>query len=1195
MDEEQMWKGFYQMVQESKMNPPTEHEQKIQEGDDNFFERFGFLLRQKSQIGEVDLKSSLAPLKDDDSTGAEESDTSPDGTSLQSQDPECASILTFSTESEPVSASEDDINTAVLDSAPLMNVTDLYEEILFEIYNNIGCGNNEDCTSTLIEFVQEAFKIPNATHLEIAEAARQKEPPNVRLNVEIIKAENLLSKDSNGLSDPFVTLYLESNGSHRYNSSVKPATLNPIWEEHFSLPIADNARDEVLIVEVWDFDAAETFNDKVNKILDVKGVKGLRKLMKEIAVTVSSGKHDNELIGRATITLKSIPVSGLTVWYNLEKGNKTRSRGSILVNLALSAEKNKSVAVQEHKNLLKLLLMHELDTSQVANYWWSGKFSPNAEIIRSQHAAQSGLTPFDCALSQWHAYCTIHESHKLNFALFNSILDVLVPVITCMQTDSEDVKTFWDGVRRLLPSCFAVLRKLRSRNTSDKNIVKALNEVLDILKKIKDLDVPENVDLFPKSVYGWVHTIDTDETCNIDTAIVDAINTGAKEWLEHIVEGSRQTKNHETDDEKLQYIIKLIQMVRSDLQRAMEYFDKLFYHKIQMNYSAVLYLFYDSKLAEICKSIIVEVCNNIKRLDVPDDTFEYLPNIENVNMGTTLFEVYLILKRYVQLGKAFSLYIVGFCIDSHIIFFSFLGESLCSENLELANFYPWFERGVTHWLDISIIKALNRIQKAIDLDQLKAVDETVKYSSSAVDTLSIFYQIKIFWQQLDWPEVEGAYIFVAKIINDLCRCCIFYAQKMSNRVENLTLIGDNNKMFVLSQEWCIAINNMDYIRQSLPSFIKELNTDDIIKRLGEYRTNLEAERCASTIKTVIENALDTERNQIVELIEIVARKMAPPIKRYLAEGAEVLAKDSNSMEQLMMYLEGSLTTLYETLNEVNFGRILDGIWSELAIIIYDLIQANLDVRITSYFTLPILMKRSFFFQKRRPPAFFQNLNNTLQTMLDCFKMGTIETSDIKILSAIQGRLQLYSLETADLIHQYYVERLEYQKSLTASQYGQLTIVAKFTDSGLLLTILNARNLCAMDSNGTVDSFVKATFMPTSRFNDVSTVKTNVHNKNCFPLYDQDFRINLSESQRTDRNSLILFSVKDKDLFGMSSQYIAECYISFEDLEASSGEQIIMTLSRPEYTDSESLRALEYRQGDKQAKDFVKKLKNRSFS
>lgn len=42
----------------------------------------------------------------------------------------------------------------------------------------------------------------------------------------------------------------------------------------------------------------------MNKLFEVKGVKGLRKLMKEIAVTASTGKHDNELIGRTSIPLK---------------------------------------------------------------------------------------------------------------------------------------------------------------------------------------------------------------------------------------------------------------------------------------------------------------------------------------------------------------------------------------------------------------------------------------------------------------------------------------------------------------------------------------------------------------------------------------------------------------------------------------------------------------------------------------------------------------------------------------------------------------------------------------------------------------------------------------------------------------------------------------------------------------------------
>ncbi|KAH8410713.1 hypothetical protein KR215_009957 [Drosophila sulfurigaster] len=1142
MDEEQMWKGFFNKVQEIKMNPPTEHEHQLQDSDGGFFEKFGDLLRQKSQYEEHTFETSLAPFRDEDKSN--------DGSCTDSglaKDVNCAEVEVQSLHS--VSAVEN-ISEALFDKGICMNVDDLYEEILFEINNNIGCDLSQEYTKTMVEFAQEVFKMSNSTHNEILEIAKNKEPPKIRLNVEIIKAENLLPKDSNGLSDPFVTLFLESNSSHRYNSSVKTATLNPIWEEHFSLPISEGHREEALIIEIWDFDAAETFKEKFNKILDVRGVRGLSRLMKEIAVTASSGKHDNELIGRTVVTLKSIPISGLTHWYNLEKGTKTKSRGSVFVSVALSAEKNKNVAIQEHKHLLKLLLIHELDTSQVANYWWNGKFSSMAEAIRTQHAVQSGLSPYDCAVSQWHAYSTVHETHKLSFTLFNSILDILVPTINCLQNDSEDVKIFWDGAKRILPSCFSVLRKLRLKNIGDNKILKALSDVLDILAKIKTFEIPPEIEIFPSTVYGWIENVNCEESNNIDTIIVDAINNGAKDWFEHIMEGSKQVKDNQNDEEKLQYLIQIIQMIRSDLQRAMEYFDKLFYHKIRLNYSTILYLFYDLKLTEMCKAIVIGVCSNIKMLDVPDDQFEYLPNIDNVNMGTTLFEAYLVLKRYIILGLSLS----------------------PNDKLQMSDFYQWFERGVTHWLDISVIKALNRIQKAIDLDQLHAVDETVKYSSSAVDTLAIFYQIKIFWQQLDWPEVEGSYTFVAKIVNDICRCCVFYAQRMSRRVESLTKMVEDGDMFMLSEEWCLAINNMDYIRQSLPSFIKELGSEDVIKRIGEFRSNLEAERCTNTIKAVIDNALDTQRNQIVELIEHVAHKMSPPIRRFLTEGAEVLHKDSNSMERLMIYLEQSLETLYKTLNEVNFSRILDCIWTELSIIIYDLIQLNLD--------------------KRRPPAFFQNLRETLRTMISCFKIENAVT-DVKILLEIETRLDLYALETSELIHQYYLDRLKYQKEESTVIFGQLAISAQFTDSELTLKILNARNLRPMDKNGLCDSFVKVSLMPTNRFIGFTSFKTAVHNKNCFPLYDEQFSVDLKEDQRKNGNSLVLFNIKDKDLFGITSQHIGECYITFADLRACQEEQILMNLCRPEYSDSMALRALENRQGDKQAKDFLKKLRTKS--
>lgn len=981
---------------------------------------------------------------------------------------------------------------------------------------------------------------------------KKKEPPEIRLNVEIVKAEGLVPKDSNGFSDPFVTLYLESCTTHRYNTSVKPATLNPLWEEHFSLPISENPNSEILIVEVWDFDAAETVGEKLNKFFEVKGVRGLRKLMKEIAVTASTGKHDNEFIGRTAIPIKTIPASGIKVWYNLEKGGKTKSRGSILIKMSFSAEKNNRVAVQEHRHLLKVLLMHELETSKVAPYWWSGKYSAQGEAILTQHSAQSGLSVTDCAIAQWSVYASIHQEHPLAFALFNGILDKIIPTLQILPSDNEEIRSFWEGAKRLLPSCFSVIRKLRKKTVGDKNCIKMLSEVLDIISKISMLEPPDGTDLFPKQVYGWITRDGDGPSWDIRGAIKDAVYSGAAEWFEHINEGSECPKG--TEEDQLQHLIKLIQLIRSDLQRAIEFYDKHFQQKMHFHYAQTLYLFYEKKLAEQVQPVVETVCRNIKRLHIAEDMLEKLPEHEEINMGTTLFELYLVIKRFTMLG-------VGLCP--------------AEENLSISQYHIWFTTGVSHWLDISVYKALTRIEKAIDLDKLVPVDETVKYSSSAVDTLAIFYQIKIFWQQLGWPDIEGSYMFVGKIVDDICRCCVYYADKMSKRVEEL-YVGTNQERFEVTREWCLAINNIDYIRQSLPPFIKELGADDIIAKLAEFRSSLEADRCAQTLKNVVENAIDTERNKILVLIEVVSRKMSPAMRRFLIEGAEVLHEGSHSMERLLIYLDDSLKTLHTELNEVNFERILDAIWNELSAIIYELVQSNLD--------------------KRRPPAFFANLRDTLHLMVKSFKLensGKI-SSDKETLEHIERLLELHAYETADLIHQYYLERLEDQKNMEDCIYGELTVRCNFSNSSLEVEIMNGRNLVPMDSNGSCDSFVKILFMPGDKFLGIGTFKTSVQHKTLFPLYDEKFTIPLTSDQRKMKTALMVFSVKDKDLFGMSNQYLAECYLSFEDAENSGGEQIHLRLNRPEYKDTDCVRALEYRNGDKQAREFIKKLKQKSY-
>ena len=50
----------------------------------------------------------------------------------------------------------------------------------------------------------------------------------------------------------------------------------------------------------------------------------------------------------------------------------------------------------------------------------------------------------------------------------------------------------------------------------------------------------------------------------------------------------------------------------------------------------------------------------------------------------------------------------------------------------------------------AMYKALKCMERAVEIDTLGAVDNTVdnKYSSSAVDTLTTFYQIQVFWTLL---------------------------------------------------------------------------------------------------------------------------------------------------------------------------------------------------------------------------------------------------------------------------------------------------------------------------------------------------------------------------------------------------------------------------------------------------------------
>lgn len=327
----------------------------------------------------------------------------------------------------------------------------------------------------------------------------------------------------------------------------------------------------MLVIKVWDFDAAEPITKKMNKLLEFKGAKGFRKMVKEVAGNIASGKQEDEYIGGAKISLKTIPAVGTENWYNLGKKRKSKPQGMIRLKINFSAKKSFQVASQEHRELLKILLHHELESAKIEKRRWSENLSELSETIIVQHHAQSELSAVDVAFAQWFVFVQFHQNYPLSFIIFERILLALAqPIKTKKLRHYEELKSFWESTKLLLPSIFNLVRTLHDK-ASDTTAPKNLSSALRIMARVITIS-PSKVNLTPPNLYEWLNS----EESKLDLrSVLDlAVTIGTEEYFDSIVNYDDMSREDVVG--QLQMLSKVLKLVKSDLQAAYGTYDKTF-------------------------------------------------------------------------------------------------------------------------------------------------------------------------------------------------------------------------------------------------------------------------------------------------------------------------------------------------------------------------------------------------------------------------------------------------------------------------------------------------------------------------------------------------------------------------------------------------------------------------------------------
>ncbi|XP_076324975.1 BAI1-associated protein 3-like isoform X2 [Tachypleus tridentatus] len=1067
----------------------------------------------------------------------------------------------------------------------------LYVEVLYIVKHKIGAStaDYDAYTSDLCEYAKKAFQMSPEKHCQLLEVAHDEKPPIPVLNVIVVEAQGLEAKDPNGFSDPYCMLGILAGGlqENRRNSdedgersrnspkrqglrkfgasfkrrdrsrsnsttenlpakfirttTVKPHTLNPKWNEKFRLDI-DDVFTEKLHLDIWDHDDETSVFDAARKLNEVSGLKGLGRYFKQIYQSARGGENNDDFLGCVTIPVEEIPATGLDKYFPLQ-GRTSRStiQGQIRLKLSLGTREDRMMTAEEdnwrefveHQELLWLFIEHELKNHQGPGYTWAGDLQTPALTILHQHAIQGDITELQKILCRWIMYARKHMEVQLDYALLKELL--------------ENFNTSWNN----------------SETQLSKDEEAALAESYNLFIDFCLARVRKHWDIFPynnkqgrhKLIYllkciALIYSMKVFRRCcpfrpSLHVEIINTLKKGTLAWFDTLV-SFNESKAH-TEEKILQGLIKLVNIINSNVQKGALCYDHIFESSVKVNYTSVVYKHLEKLIGETTY-MRVEGRNKTSKADGGKET--------QINISTSKFELYMALQEFVRFKDKLP--------------------SAENKHLVISNYYTWFTDDINLWLTIAKLKAKERVKKALELDKIQSVDSSVKYNStSSVDVVACFAQIKEFWFQLSWPDVFSSYPFIIKILEVICSGATFYANLCYQNM------GDSGRYDEdIREQLCIAINNIQHVRKALKPLFEDLEIEQILIMIAQREGDKTVSQCRTAANNLLHNAEEDVFAKIQNIANVVAEKMRPDIKTRIFHLAWTPEKSEADVAPLLDYLDSNLKTLYNSLFRPNFDCILESIWKMVLQELTFTARNNIGEKMT----------------------FFQRLLHSLKVLVDFFHAGSIGLQ-LKVLhnpayQDLEKLLTLHKDETNHLIQQYINQRLEEQQRFLEKEYGYLSVKAVFNpgSDSLCIDVMNARDLRPLDPNGFSDPFVIIELVPRHLFPDCPRQMTKIQKKTLHPIFDESFEFNIAADRCRRGGVAVCFVVMDHDVM-TRNDFEGEAYLQLQVIPGVNGQYVKdlkpteLCLMQPRER-NEIINALEVRSWDKTAQEFAKEQRGK---